>query len=342
MNQNLFFTQIDPGGTWHITWFLGLAVVIVLCMKELSEPIEAKLLWGYILVYALYLVEYPAPHFKAYTIAFQSTAGQAFIEAFMIPISIYFFHRVMNRIIPWVIGVTIACVWCHWDGLMVASSFNTALIALSLPFLPSWLFWIALYTVLAHHGSTALLIVAAQAFAYTIKKTDTLGWFLVLMGCLFGIAYLHHTGAWLDGSERLQKYDQFMRFWFYGRTDQIPYAMPTRPYWKWVIAGVGPGTFMWFSLIFDHFKGNLFLQMHSDWLQILWETGVVGLGLTIAVFMRAAKNAWNDVKLLSALFGCAAFGITYHPMRWFPTALLTTLIVYLCLNCRKCSYPKRR
>lgn len=336
MNPNILFTQIDPGGIWHLAWFFGLAILMILGMKK--HVLEAKVLWLYIFIYALFILEYPAPHFKAYTLAFQTTAGQLCVEMWILTASVVIFGEKFLKFVPWAVGWTIACVWGHYEGLLIAPSFNTAFIALSLPFLPSWLFLIALLTILTHHGSTALLIIAAQAFAHVLKKSDTLRLFFILVISLVSIAYLHHTGAWFDGAERLEKYERLMRFWFYGMDWRIPYALPTQPHWAWVLFGVGPGTFMWFSLTLERFKGNLFLQMHSDWLQILWELGVVGLGLTIAVFMRAAKNAWSDQKLLSALFGCAAFGLTYHPMRWFPTALLTTLIVYLCLNCRKHSY----
>lgn len=116
------------------------------------------------------------------------------------------------------------------------------------------------------------------------------------------------------GTGRLETYKEAMGFWATS--------------WKWVTLGVGPGTYMWYALISRHFvlAPNYFIQMHSDWLQILWELGAVGLSLSLLAFGKAIQNAWNNIPVLCGLMGSAAFAMTYHPLRFFPSALLVSTI----------------
>jgi hypothetical protein len=316
---------IDIGGVWHLTFFTGIIFIFLYGLfLKLKLPYPIKFLFAYLIIRSLFILEFPTLMFWPYTSNFQTTAAQMLIEVVALPLGAILFERYVEKILIFVAFFSSLCVWMKWPGLLQAPSFNGAFAALALPFLPGWAAVGVLITIFTHHGSTALLIVAAQLLAYVLKRPlwATAGYFLFPL--LFYIA-LKHSGVGFDSAERLQNYKMFMAFWAKD--------------WHWIVFGVGPGSFMWTSILLSKEKTSLFLQMHSDWLQMIWELGLVGLGLILWVLISAVKNAWKNDVLLSALFGCVAFGLTYHPLRFFPTAFLTAYIFMKAFNYRADSLP---
>lgn len=313
MEPNPLLTQIDLGGIWHIAIFAGLSLAIVKWLFDWkSLPVSARFLWGYVLIFSLFVLEWPALHFGVYTAAYQVQAGQVFAEAVFTPLAAFIFFRMIRRGIIFLAFFLCVCVWFNIPGLMLAGSFNSALAALTIPFIPWWAALVVIGTVLTHHASTALMVIAAQLFAFALKTKRARLPLALALPVLVGIAYLHQHGAWFDSTERLVHWKEYMSFWL------------KEP--RWIAIGVGPGSFIWTSAMIDHFSGPIFMQMHNDWLQILWELGAVGLGLVLWVFVSATRSAWDSVESLAGIFGCAAFGLTYHPTRFFPSALLVAWI----------------
>lgn len=322
---NPLTAEIDHLGIWHITITIGCACIILgLLSKFKNLAIEARILWGYLLLSALYYFEFPWTHFGVFDTAFQVQAAQVFTEALLIPLGAIYFSRQIFRILPFVIVFELFSIWFGFDGLMLATSFDSAFCAIALPFLPWWLGYAVVISIITHHGSTALMILAAQIFSLVMKNKKTIPAFLISLPLLYLAAKLNtHGFGFFDGESRLDVYKKFMNFWV------------SRP--RWAPLGIGPGSFLWGSALMNKMEeglwvGGVWMQMHSDWLQILWELGVVGLALVLAVFGRAIKNAWHSPRHLAAIFGCAAFGLTYHPLRFFPPALLIACIFWRALN----------
>lgn len=326
--NNPLTAQIDIGGIWHISIFVVLAIVVLKTIwKQTILELEEKLLLAYVLISSLFIIEYPALPFGLYNTAFKGTAAEVFLEALFIPLGAFLFFDQAKKLLPWIVGIELIGVWFGWGLLVDGPSFAAAFCACAIPFLPPWFWPIVLITILTHHASTALLIVAAQAFVVVLKARNK-KWLLGYLGLLFlflGIAYFHKQGAFLYGNGRVEKYADVMHFW-------------TRRS-SWIAFGVGPGSFMWVDLMRNGFAFyDPWLQLHSDWLQILWELGETGLALTIVVFARAARNVWNEPRKLSALFGLAAFGLPYHPTRFALTAFLAAMIL---ISCRRTSNQSR-
>jgi hypothetical protein len=272
------------------------------------------MLWIYVLVYALYLLEFPRQHFGAYTVAYSLQAGRTFAEALLIPIAaISLYHR--NLKLPATIFVlyTLTCVWMGWDGLMVAPSFNTATCALLLTFVSPWVAALTILTAVTHHGTTALVVIGIHALVYAIR--GRFRWWVLapVPVLLLAVAQYHANSPLLDGSERIQQWIKYMTFWATGD-------------WKQTIFGFGPGSFLWTGMILDEFKGSLFLCMHNDWLQILWELGIVGIVLAVWVVQCVISNAAKFPRDLAAVLSCCVFACFYHPVRFFPSALIVCII----------------
>lgn len=318
---NPLTTPIDPMGIWGLTMFFGMIVCVVLLMRKYLPYIgwAPALLWGYALSNALFVLEFPDTPFGDYNRAFEATAGRSFAEMLLIPLAAAAAPKIVWRVIPWLVLLDIGLVWCDhsaftpWDS--VSTSFDTATMALFIPFSPIWLWPLSLLTIVTHHGSTALLILLAECFALFFVK---LGWkktfaaILPVTICLFALAYFHSNSAYLDGSERLHNYARFMEF-------------PNR-LWNFKVFGVGAGSFQWISLMLDNFGSLNWVWMLSDWLQITFDLGRVGLALAIATFATAIYRVRDDAQLLAAVLGAGAFMGPYHPLRFFPTMFFIALI----------------
>jgi len=273
--------------------------------------------WAYVLISALYILEYPAVPYGQLNIAFMASAGQTLAECIIIPFCIMnLSKRTFISIFNVFICIELFLLWKNGYGLMVAPSFDTAVIACFMPFMWFILMPIALITILTHHGSTAIVILIAQIVAYTLKKKPIL---LLAVPVLIGSAYLHTKGKFFDSMERIHTWQFFMQKWW-------------AEGWKIRLFGFHPGSFMWISLLLNRDPTYIYLQLHNDWLQILFELGFIGLGLAIGVFVSAVVKVWNDPKLLAAVFGCGAFACTYHPLRFFPSMVLVTFIFWNALK----------
>ncbi len=312
--SSILTAQICTNGAWPLAFFFLVSMSFLRWLWIKPLPNSVKALWTYIGLSALIKFEYPYPFFGMYSSVFKSTAAQSFVEVLFVLVGAVFISPYITKILPWAIAITLGFVWIGRPGLMEQSSFDLAFAALAVPLLPIGMVMLVLITLVTHHGTTAALIIGAQILATVVRK-KRLSPLLGLVLIILAFAAYRHSGHLFDGSERMMKYHQFMGFW--------------AKQWDWVFLGVGPGSFIWTSISMDKFQAPLFLQMHSDVLQVIWELGLVGFALACWVLYEAVRCAWNKPRVLSALFGFIAFCGPYHPLRFAPTALLSAYIFIL-------------
>lgn len=321
--MNVLTIAIDYMGTWHIHLFFGTAICALLLLEGYRKRIgwAATLLWIYAVISALYLVEFPDLPFGNYTRAFRATAGESLAELLLIPTAILTFRWRIWNLIPWLTGWTIACIWMGWNGPLMAASFNAALVALCIPFVPHWMKALGIATILSRHAGTAQLILCTQLLALAVHDRRIRRLLIpgtVLLGCL---VYIYRQGDVLAGQGRLGIWTRTLTVWAEN--------------WRTIIFGMGPGSFMWVSLMVDKFQIPAFFHMHSDVLQVLFELGLIGLSLALCTLYRAVRNVWDSPRLLAAVFGAVAFCATYHPFRFFCSAFVMGLIFKECLGTKK-------
>lgn len=348
--MNPLIAQIDIGGAWRAEFFLGLFVCICYLVKNTELPLPAKLLWVYILGRSAWTMEFPTVPFGVMQTAFEATAGMNFAEVLLIPLVALMLPAERElRAFRWVIMLELILVWLHVlphsipkpVGLMVSRSFDLALIALYVPFAPTWLAALSIFTIITHHGSTALMILGAEFFAWSLinlRLRYALLTPLLAAPALLALAIFHSHSDMLDGGARIREWQRFMFYWAHGIPKSAAAGASLPFLWPWIIYGVGPGTFMWCSLMIDNPQetkqaGEFF--MHCEWLQIPFELGAIGLILALLVMMIAAWRARRDAQVLAGVFGIMAFAVTYHPLRWFFSAFLCALIVARALKIKR-------
>lgn len=122
-----------------------------------------------------------------------------------------------------------------------------------------------------------------------------------------------------------------------GRTDAWPGIMN----WWWeqgrVLQGMGGGvSVVMVPTVQAQFKiapwTGGYMWLHNDWLQVLFEYGVMGLSTALIAFFVFLKRGWKDTVLVSSLLGFAAMALVNYPLRLAPHALALLLVCWLCLR----------
>lgn len=91
-------------------------------------------------------------------------------------------------------------------------------------------------------------------------------------------------------------------------------------YWQ----GSGLGQFY---VLGNSFTEGRYIWLHSDWLQILFETGIVGFVLVAGMYGQALYYARRTPNLFAALVGFGVFAIANMPLRYPLVGLYGAVIV---------------
>lgn len=101
--------------------------------------------------------------------------------------------------------------------------------------------------------------------------------------------------------------------------------------WQWFLFGHGMDSFLPLFPIYKH-DLNPFPQAHCDWLQILWETGIVGFGLISAYCISLAKKLIvSRYWILLSGAACISTAMFFaFPMRLTQSMFLIVAFLALC------------
>lgn len=76
-----------------------------------------------------------------------------------------------------------------------------------------------------------------------------------------------------------------------------------------------------------------FFWMHNDWLQILFENGILGLLITILIFIKTLHTHFNNPKIRAALITLATIAIIQMPLRHIVFTVFSGALLF---------YPKKK
>jgi hypothetical protein len=138
----------------------------------------------------------------------------------------------------------------------------------------------------------------------------------VLLICLvLGIARLLDPNLFGD-SQRILLFKRFIPEWWNNYNIYI---------------GSGIGSFPYVSINLQDklhwWNDGIFLWMHSDWGQLLIEGGIVGLALSIALFVDVFRRLYKSTIHVSSLCGFSAAMVFNYPMRYVMVFVLCYLIL---------------
>lgn len=164
-------------------------------------------------------------------------------------------------------------------------------------------------------GLAAMLVMVTTYFWFHRQKPAFLiVGFLLIVTTLPGILFLRHS--LMTDSGRFATWGLMMRYW-----------------WENVNVWVGSGSGSFFLLgpavqkVNGWPDGSLFAYMHNDFLQVLFEQGILGLAAFIVFCLVICRQSIDKPWLFSALFTYGFTMLTQFPLRMFASALIGALLV---------------
>jgi hypothetical protein len=218
-------------------------------------------------------------------------------------------------------------IWAVWEcyillttgnGLENGQTFCAALLILTLPVTFPLIWPLMLFTAFKFGGSTALFVGLGMLLAYLAPRIykvlqDTR---IALATAAVGAAVTYF--AWdkvidlFDSSQRVPVWITFYKVW----RDNFP-----------KIQGIGVGSWEWLGAFIDNPAKQSFIWVHNDYLQVLFEAGVVGFILLILSVAWVLWNARLNAHLRALSWGVAICMISYFPLHFAISQLLVLYVI---------------
>jgi len=299
-----------------------LSAISVLALKryphapeQIQQVLMCTSLWGVLAIFAVVIVATHIPKrliFDAaiYALSF-SNAVYVIFNAVFFPVSIG------NH------GFTGFILNASMNGCLIAVGAATAIKE------KAWLgLCIIVIAVTLSLSSVPIGVLCVSLSAYLIcrlRGKGVLKWLLVVAVASL-ICGLVSSGEYLFNSAgRFEAYKIFMTEW-----------------WQrgMILFGTGIGTFQAMApqmqakynfMMQQNGEGHYWPSMHSDWLQCLFELGVVGLILYIALFYKTMKTLYenNEGVSFSVLAGIGSTALFNYPFRYAVFGVIAVYIVRL-------------
>lgn len=140
------------------------------------------------------------------------------------------------------------------------------------------------------------------------------------------------TGIYLNGQ------DEFGKLVFFNSSGRYEIWNMAMSYFATSvnkIMGAGLGTFYIFGpalQMTDAIKKGLggmpgFFWMHNDWLQVLFESGIVGFFLLLMTYLTALAKSFKKPEIFVSLCVYGSVSMLQMPLRWFPLSLLGVYLI---------------
>jgi hypothetical protein len=301
---------------WSLEMRYGVALLGALLALLLAWRLSrlGALLWSYALVSSALFAFPSRVDVNQLATRVSHSSAQALAITVLVPALVLLapsrVFRYWRPLFHLVLVIQLAVMLWNRHGILGASTFDAAFMAALLPILPRLLWPVAGIGIWIGCEGTALLVLVAQALAFLAfsgRKWIAGG----LAGSLAIIAFAFRDRLLEAGSGRVEHWTQFLRWWW--EQDLV-----------WF--GAGLGTFQWLGPAIRDFENPVWTFLHSDWLQILFELGAVGLALALA-FTWSLLRRCQSPKDAALLAGVAALGLTYFPLHYLPTQIFVACVV---------------
>ncbi len=239
-----------------------------------------------------------------------SSAAQTFaIFIFVVEAARRVPWETFRALAPWIVALNWAMIaaWPH-AGILMTVTMSSCLSAVLLPFCNRW-FWLAHFVVCYATGKNTPI---ACALAAALVLRPRLAW-LALPAAV--IAFYHGHGEWHDVGGRLNAWLATASFW------------TARGHW---LVGEGLGSFAVLGPEITHSdKNGLFIWLHSDWLQGLFEGGILMVLAMAFCFARAIRYVRfeNSRQTAASLTAYGLWATVQMPLHFLLSALLGGVLI---------------
>lgn len=224
--------------------------------------------------------------------------------------------------------IQLNCVWVILEGhgIFHSRSMDNAVAMLMLPYSFSVSPWLAILPVVAllvKKGVTAWAMAFAMATWIVWKvrnKWAILALICAVLAAMLVLDYcteeqpLHKHKDYIDiiTTYRLQNWIVFMDWWKYNANPFL---------------GTGTGSFQWLGPAITNRRNNIFIWMHNEYLQALFEQGIIGFGLIVITTIDLIKRSSGWLRI--QVYTLCILSFSQFPFRFFITQILIVMMVRL-------------
>lgn len=313
---------------WHLHNFIGMIVAaFVLCLSfRKAFGLLAVTLWFYVL--CSLIISFQSPwNDNNLQYRFDASSANGAVFALLIPMAAYLLN---NKYKEWVfdcllcICIVDCCLIYYFGyGIFNAYSFDCAMMAMMYPAL----FWRTMkqpkIKILAGVFILATIIIKGKSTGSFALIAATLSYFtfdiwfgFIAAAMILGAAYWANGNLLFSDSARIENWSVFMGWW----------AENINPWF-----GTMFGRAEWLLPYLSPHKQSVFLQMHNEYLQVLFEGGCLGFALMLALFGQMAHLAYqsgNRWKLATIASTCTVC-LTQFPFRFALSAFFICFVAVI-------------
>lgn len=162
-------------------------------------------------------------------------------------------------------------------------------------------------------GTSFFYIFLAEFLVFSIlRKEYRIAVIGAVILALTGFARLGEQAYFTNTSGRFETWKKTMVWW----VDNV----------NWFV-GSGTGSFWWLGSAIQDKKTGLLAFMHNDWLQILFEQGIIGLALMAALFVQAFRRT-KKLHLRVTLAGISVAMLAQYPLRMMLGLVFVLFILF--------------
>jgi hypothetical protein len=238
------------------------------------------------------------------------------------------------KFLEWVVIVNCTIVIFNGYGIFNAYSMDNVFAVMMIPIMwfrnwparsfNSWIYYsmkvvIPLIAMYKTGGSTSFIaltaIFAAFAIATGILELIVLITITAAVGVFVNGSYLFNPG------QRATDWPRMMAWWYENQS---------------MFLGSGTGTFEWIS--FFHIpKGpeGYAIWLHNDYLQAIFEQGLVGFFLYSVLAIYCVKQSWRKPWLFASFAGVAVIMFTFYPFRFILSELVIVCLLRESFECNQ-------
>lgn len=301
-----------------------LTLVIALSLRPKIGNL-ASLIFGYFTISAVLVYENPVSRYGEAQFRLDQTSAFALISILLVTFFTFILHKYEHKNSIKVVA-NFCFLFCVLEsfllvfngyGILNSNSVDSTMIALMFPimfqnickgeYIVVFKIMIMVYTLIAilmTPGSTFYFIFAAYGFAWAIYKKKWEWAAIGLIPILTGVFLLGDNI--LDSSSRIIAWKYYFT-WFFDQS------------WIVWLFGTGTGTFYGLGpMLSEHYNyGITYVWMHNEYLQILFEQGIIGLILCLILYFKTLYDSRNRPELFLTFCGLGVAMLTQFPLRLF-------------------------
>lgn len=302
---------------------------------------SVRLFWIYCLVSAIWVFMNPWQYGEPFQPSLDASSAEAAFQMLVIPFAALacahqdHLTKTVWRVLAAICVIDSILLWCPWQyGLWNVKSMDTTAIAMMSVAVWDKLYqgrgwqdkiiailaWFCVLTILFRGKSTGIFVLAAGLGVDILLRAGW-RWALGVTAGVLGTGWLYLGSSLVDDSARFKAWSSFLDWWSYHVN---------------VWFGSGLGTFQWMAPWINPGSKQIFYWAHNEYLQLLFEGGIIGCALFGWVMWDVLKAAWKQRKIEKWMLpACAATAVgclTQFPMRFGITQFFVCFLVFKILE----------